>query len=117
MVSNDSWRRPSRLIKILATLAELSYIPTTWNNTSHLARRFLFLPVTLALTAGPTFYIAFVENQSDGGGSLGLLGIPQLFISVVVTRLFGMLPSDWISGYVSPAVVTHSQTVILSRTL
>jgi hypothetical protein len=45
------------IIMILATLAEFSYIPTTWNNTSHLTRRLLFLLVTLALTAGPTFYI------------------------------------------------------------
>jgi hypothetical protein len=37
---------------ILGTLAEFSYIPTTWNNTSYLARRSLYL-VTLALLAGP----------------------------------------------------------------
>jgi 1,3-beta-glucan synthase len=42
---------------ILGTLAEFSYIPTNWNNTSYLTRWFLYL-VTLALLAGPTFYIA-----------------------------------------------------------
>ncbi|KAF8502222.1 hypothetical protein F5888DRAFT_1670275 [Russula emetica] len=70
---------------ILATpLAEFSYISTTWNNTSHLTRRLvLFLLVTLALTAGPTFYIAIVENQPGAGGSLALiLGIAQFFISI-----------------------------------
>ena len=46
---------------ILATLAEFSYIPTTWNSTFHLTHRLLFLLVTLALTGGPTFYIAIVE--------------------------------------------------------
>ncbi|KAI0247028.1 hypothetical protein BJV78DRAFT_1249070 [Lactifluus subvellereus] len=47
-------RRPS-------CFSEFSYIPTTLNNISHLTRRLLF-------SAGPTFYIAVVENQSDGGG-------------------------------------------------
>ena len=39
------------IIMILATLAEFSYIPTTWNNTSRLTRRLLFLLVTQALSA------------------------------------------------------------------
>src|SRR4051812_9529088 len=43
------------IIMILATLFEFSYIPTTWNNTSHLTRRLVFLLVTLGLTSGPTF--------------------------------------------------------------
>lgn len=43
------------LIMILATLMEFSYIPTTWNNTSLLSRRLLFLLITLALTAGQPF--------------------------------------------------------------
>jgi 1,3-beta-glucan synthase len=48
------------IITILATSAEVPYIPTTWNNTSHLTtRRLLFFLVTLAaLTAGFTFEIA-----------------------------------------------------------
>jgi 1,3-beta-glucan synthase len=87
------------VIMILATLAEFSYIPTTWNNTSHLARRLLFLLVTFALTAGPTVYIAIVENQSGGGGSLSLiLGIAQFFISVAATVLFGIMPSGRMFG-------------------
>jgi hypothetical protein len=37
-------------------IAEFSYVPT------HLTRRLLFLLVALALTAGPTFYIAVVSR-------------------------------------------------------
>ena len=40
------------VIMIAATIAEFSYIPTTWNNSSHLTRRLLFLLITLGLTAG-----------------------------------------------------------------
>jgi len=58
---------------ILATLAEVLYTPTTWNNTSHLTRRLLFLLATLALTTGPTFYITVVENRAGGGGFLALI--------------------------------------------
>ncbi len=63
-------------------LQQFSYITTTWNNTFHLAHRLLFLLVTLALTAGPTFYITIVENQPGGSGSLALiLGIALFFLS------------------------------------
>ena len=102
------------IIMILATLAEFSYIPTTWNNTSHLTRRLLFLFVTLGLTAGPTFYIAIVENQSSGGGSLALiLGIAQFFISIVATLLFGIMPSGRMFG---DRVASKSRKYLASQT-
>ncbi|KAI0034779.1 1,3-beta-glucan synthase [Vararia minispora EC-137] len=86
-------------IMLAATLWEFSYIPTTWNNTSHLTRRLLFLLVTLGLTAGPTVYIAIVENSSSAGGQLALiLGIVQFFISVVATLLFAIVPSGRMFG-------------------
>lgn len=86
-------------IMILATLAEFSYIPTTWNNTSHLSRRLLFLLVTLALTLGPTFYITFAQKTPSNGGSLALiLGIVQFFIAVVATLLFAIMPSGRMFG-------------------
>ncbi|KAF9463251.1 1,3-beta-glucan synthase [Collybia nuda] len=88
------------VIMILATLAEFSYIPTTWNNSSHLTRRLVFLFITLGLTCGPTFYIAIVENSTDNfGGSLALiLGIVQFFISVAATLLFAVMPSGRMFG-------------------
>lgn len=102
------------VIMILATLAEFSYIPTTWNNTSHLTRRLLFLLVTLALTAGPTFYIAIVENQTGAGGSLALiLGIAQFFISIVATLLFGIMPSGRMFG---DRVASKSRKYLASQT-
>ncbi len=86
------------IIMLCATLAEFSYIPTTWNNTSHLTRRLLFLAVTLALTAGPTFYIAIAESSSPNGSLALILGIVQFFISVVATLLFATLPSGRMFG-------------------
>jgi len=80
-------------IMIIATLFEFSYIPTTWNNTSHLACRLLFLVVKLALTCGPTFYISIVESNGTGGSLLLILGIVQFFISVIATILFAIVPS------------------------
>ncbi|EMD36733.1 glycosyltransferase family 48 protein [Gelatoporia subvermispora B] len=85
-------------IMICATLAEFSYIPTTWNNTSHLTRRLLFLFITLALTAGPTVYIAIAETNSPGGSLALILGIVQFFISAVATLLFAVLPSGRMFG-------------------
>jgi 1,3-beta-glucan synthase len=87
------------IIMIFATLAEFSYIPTTWNNSSHLTRRLLFLFITLGLTCGPTFYVAIAERSSGGGGSLALiLGIVQFFISITATLLFAVMPSGRMFG-------------------
>ncbi|TDL27758.1 glycosyltransferase family 48 protein [Rickenella mellea] len=88
----------STIIMIAATLAEFSYIPTTWNNTSHLTRRLLFLCVTLALTAGPTFYIAFTDSPNSTSSVPLILGIVQFFIAVVATLLFGIMPSGRMFG-------------------
>ncbi|KAL7421399.1 1,3-beta-D-glucan synthase [Cryptotrichosporon argae] len=85
----------STLIMILATLAEFSYIPTSWNNTSHLTRRLVFLLVILAITVGPTVYIAG-WNQT-GKVSL-ILGIVQFFVSIAATFVFGVIPSGRLFG-------------------
>jgi 1,3-beta-glucan synthase len=83
---------------------------------SHLTRRVLFLLVTLALTAGPTFYIAtgIVENQPSGSGSLALiLGIAQVFISTGATLLFGIMPSGRVFG---DQVASKSRKYLASET-
>jgi 1,3-beta-glucan synthase len=86
------------LIMIFATIAEFSYIPTTWNNASHLTTRFIFLLVILALTAGPTVYIAMVDGRRDNGNIPLIVGIVQFFVSVVVTVAFGIIPSGRMFG-------------------
>lgn len=84
---------------ILATVAEFSYIPTTWNNTSHLTHRLIFLVITFGLTAGPTFYVAIAEHQPGRGGSLSLiLGVVQFFIAAVATLFFSIIPSGRMFG-------------------
>jgi len=88
------------LIMIVATLAEFTYIPTTWNNASHLTTRFIFLLVILALTAGPTIYVALMEtgvNPSNSQVPL-IISIVQFFISVVATIAFGIIPSGRMFG-------------------
>ncbi|KAJ7097938.1 glycosyltransferase family 48 protein [Mycena belliarum] len=86
-------------IMILATIAEYSYIPTTWNNASHLTTRLVFLLVILALTAGPTVYIASVDGRPNQTSQIPLIiAIVQFFISVVVTLVFGLVPSGRMFG-------------------
>lgn len=86
------------VIMIGATLAEFSYIPTTWNNTSHLTRRLLFLLVALAVTVAPTFYIALTDNPKSKSNVPLIIAIVQLVISVIVTLLFAMMPSGRMFG-------------------
>ncbi|KAI6039063.1 glycosyltransferase family 48 protein [Pisolithus marmoratus] len=90
----------STLIMIFATIAEFMYIPTTWNNASHLTTRLVFLLVILALTGGPTVYIAWVGSQPSSGNSQIplIVGIVQFFISVVATIAFGLFPSGRMFG-------------------
>ena len=88
----------STLIMIAATLAEFSYLPTTWNNTSHLTRRLLFLLVCLAATAGPTFYIAITDSPNNKSQIPLIIGIVQFFVSVVLTFVFAIIPSGRMFG-------------------
>lgn len=85
----------STLIMILATAIEFSFVPTTWNNTSHLGRRMLFLLVALALTGGPTIYIAGFDQTSS---IARIIGIVQFGISVCCTALFSIVPSGRMFG-------------------
>lgn len=103
----------STLIMLLATLAEFSYIPTTWNNASHLTTRFIFLLVILAITAGPTVYIARVDDIATPSQVPLILGIVQFFISVVVTVAFGIIPSGRMFG---DRVAGKSRKYIASQT-
>lgn len=86
------------LIMIAATLAEFSYLPTTWNNTSHLSRRLLFLLVCLAATAGPTFYIAITDSPKNKSQIPLIIGVVQFFVSVVLTFVFAIIPSGRMFG-------------------
>lgn len=88
----------STLIMIAATTAEFSYIPTSWNNASHLTTRLMFLLIVLALTGGPTVYIALVDGRTNNGNIPLILGIVQFFISVVATLAFGLVPSGRMFG-------------------
>ncbi|KDQ60838.1 glycosyltransferase family 48 protein [Jaapia argillacea MUCL 33604] len=108
-------------IMILATLAEYTYIPTTWHNASHLSTRLLFLLVVLALTAGPTVYIAKVDDLPAQTQIPLIIGITQFFVSVVATIAFGCIPSgrmfgDRVSGksrrYMASQTFTASYPVL-----
>lgn len=83
------------IIMIAATLAEFSYIPTTWNNTAHLTRRLIFLIIPLALTIAPSIYIAFFNPE---GQVANILGPIQFALAIVFTLLFGIVPSGRMFG-------------------
>src|SRR5260221_2537396 len=100
------------LIMILVTLAEFFIIPTTWNNTSHLTRRLLFLLTTLALTGGPSIYIFLYNNGVKGGLPL-VIGMVQFGLAVVVTLLFAIIPSGRMFG---DRVASKSQKYLASQT-
>ncbi|CAE6440205.1 unnamed protein product [Rhizoctonia solani] len=88
----------STVIMMFATLAEFTFIPTTWNNTSHLSRRLIFLLIVLGLTTGPSFYVFIANDGSDGSSLPLILSIVQFFIAVIATLLFSIIPSGRMFG-------------------
>jgi 1,3-beta-glucan synthase len=100
------------LIMLLVTLAEFFLIPTTWNNTSHLTRRLIFLLITFGLTGGPSIYIFLYDNGKKNNLPL-ILGIVQFFLSVVATVLFGTIPSGRMFG---DRVASKSRKYLASQT-
>lgn len=99
------------LIMIAATLAEFSFTPTTWNNASHLTTRLIFLLIVLALTGGPTVYIAIVDDSKSNIPLI--IGIVQFFVSVVATLAFGIIPSGRMFG---DRVASKSRKYMASQT-
>ncbi|KAK4056301.1 1,3-beta-D-glucan synthase [Microbotryomycetes sp. JL221] len=83
------------LIMIAATLAEFTYVPTTWNNTSHLMSRLVLLLVVLGVTAGPTIYIAAFDQTST---TALIIGIVQFAVSIIVVAVFSVIPSGRMFG-------------------
>lgn len=81
-----------------ATIAEFLYIPTTWHNAGHLTTRLMFLLVILALTAGPTVYIALVDGRPFQNQIPLIVAVVQFGISVVATITFGLIPSGRLFG-------------------
>lgn len=85
----------STLLMIFATIAEFSYIPTTWNNTSHLMRRGIFLLVCLAITIGPAVYVQAFNKSSNVAN---IVAYVHIALSGCITALFGLVPSGRMFG-------------------
>ncbi|KAK0567105.1 1,3-beta-D-glucan synthase [Tilletia horrida] len=86
----------STLLMICATIAEFSYIPTTWNNTSHLARRMVFLLVCLGVTIAPSVYVfGFSDRLST---TALIVSIAHIAASGCITVLFSLVPSGRMFG-------------------
>ena len=86
------------IIMILATFSEFFFIPTTWNNTSHLTRRLLFLIIILGITVAPTVYLCFALSPKAATEVPLIISIVHLGVGVLVTVLFGTVPSGRMFG-------------------
>ncbi|WFC97626.1 1,3-beta-glucan synthase [Malassezia yamatoensis] len=85
----------STFLMLLATLVEVTYIPTTWNNTNHLIRRLLFMAFCLAITIAPAVYI-FGWNKDGRVGNI--IAKVHLAISALITAFFSLVPSGRMFG-------------------
>ncbi|GAA5979391.1 hypothetical protein JCM10908_002906 [Rhodotorula pacifica] len=83
------------LIQLAATIVEYTYVPTTWNNTSHLIRRMIVLLICLAITVAPTVYIAGFNQDSTVSH---IIGIVQFGFAVAFVLTFAIIPSGRLFG-------------------
>lgn len=84
-------------IMIFATLAEFSYIPKNWTNTSHLTARLIFLTVTFALTLGPFLYISHGRTIRFTT-TARILGYVEVAIAFASTAFYSIVPSGRMFG-------------------
>ncbi|PWN18905.1 hypothetical protein BCV69DRAFT_251636 [Microstroma glucosiphilum] len=85
----------STFIMICATMAEWSYIPRTWNNSSHLLRRMVFLLLCLAITVAPAIY---VQAFNKSGTVANIVAYCHIGASGCITALFSIVPSGRMFG-------------------
>lgn len=85
------------LIMIAATIAEFSYVPSTWNNTSHLSGRMLFLVVIFALTFAPFLYISH-GTEIRFTQTANIIGYIQFAIAVCAVAFYSIVPSGRMFG-------------------
>ena len=83
------------LIQLAATWAEFSYVPTTWNNTSHLLRRSVILLICFGLMLGPFIWIAWFDQTSNAAH---IVSIVQFAVAVCLVVLFSIVPSGRLFG-------------------
>ncbi|GAA5831103.1 hypothetical protein JCM11251_005144 [Rhodosporidiobolus azoricus] len=83
------------LIQLGATICEYSYVPTTWNNTSHLIRRMIALLICLAITLAPTIWIAGFDSTSQAAK---IVSIVQFAFAVFFVVTFSVVPSGRLFG-------------------
>lgn len=93
----------SSFLMILATLAEITYLPTSWNNTNHLIRRLIFMGVCLGVTIAPAVYI-FGFNRGLTTYSLRqrhiayIIAVVHMCVSSLITAFFSLVPSGRLFG-------------------
>ena len=82
-------------LMICATLVEVLYIPTSWNNTNVLIGRLIFMGICMALMIAPAVYV-FGFNKR---GHIGyVISAVQMAVSTVITALFSLMPSGRLFG-------------------
>lgn len=104
------------------SLRSPSYIPTSWNNTSHLTGRLFALLVCLAATTGPTVYIAMVDSKDDDSNIPVIISIVQLEPSVLIALAFAIIPSgrmfrDRVTGKSTSYLALQGKTRMASMSL
>ncbi|CAG8504077.1 17595_t:CDS:2 [Funneliformis caledonium] len=85
----------STLFMIVGNICEFFFIPLTGSNLSMLIRRFIFLFIVLIINSAPTYYI--IVKARTGPLSLKI-AMGQLFISLVTTLTFAIVPSARLFG-------------------
>ena len=85
----------STFFMICATVVEVIYIPTTWNNTNHLIGRLIVLGICMALMIAPSVYIFGFNRDNHIAYALS---VAQMVVSSILTAIFAILPTGYLFG-------------------
>ncbi|KAG9303389.1 hypothetical protein G9A89_013715 [Geosiphon pyriformis] len=83
------------LFMIVGCICEFFFIPLKGANVNGLVQRLLMLFIILVINAAPTWYIVKIKRT---GSTALMISLGQLFISLVTTLTFAVLPSSALFG-------------------
>ena len=84
-------------IMVVATIAEYSYVPRTWNNTKHLTGRLIFITAIMAAILGLFIYIAY-GTTTRFTAIARYLAYAEFGIAVLATFMYSIIPSGRMFG-------------------
>ncbi|KAF7728693.1 1,3-beta-D-glucan synthase [Apophysomyces ossiformis] len=95
------------LLMIVGSIAEYTYLPTSWSNTRVITKRMVWLAMLLVVNAGPTVYCVMIDRQSTLSK---IIAVIQLLVSVATTLYLAITPPARLFQWTKPSLARQQFT-------